>query len=301
MSEAFFHDVQTLFHLLDLDGDNYVDRFEATAGLLISFENVHQIHDDEMSSSTTKQRMVQQQVGWLFTASHPTAPVHTNDSPTSQTSTSSPHPLASSSSSFHVETISLSQFIDCYSRLLQSAYEEEVLHIDLKRAIQSLQSSNQWKKSAELLQKFRQWYHLLSQLSTVELHTLNTGESGHQLPTQHQNILRLLSIAFAPFLPALSSAHAFSAPMHMDTAHGSIQKSDTANASPSSMSPPTSTGVSPRIIREGRRITQELMNSSSFSVSDLLSIVKHLLSIGVPSETLLHDLQQSIDAVDAIA
>ena len=146
-NEAFFADVRRLFVLLDLDADGQVDITEATLGLSHCFEAVHHInsptsHDARTAqppiSASHKQQAVANQVNWLFSATH--------HSPT--TSSSPPAPLQSA------------EFIDCYHRLLQSGYEPEVLHVDLSRAIQSLQSSHQWQSMGRLLRAARRLFGL---------------------------------------------------------------------------------------------------------------------------------------------
>ena len=146
-SDAFFADVRRLFVLLDLDADGVVDHSEATLGLSHCFEAVHHLSSDsdhtqrtvrQPISESSKQQAVANQVNWLFSATHHSSP----------SSGSSPSPLE------------LSEFTECYHRLLQSGYEPEVLHVDLRRAIDSLQSSQQWQSMAQLLQAARRLFQL---------------------------------------------------------------------------------------------------------------------------------------------
>ena len=141
-SDAFFADVRRLFALLDLDGDGLVEHAEAVLGLTHCFDAVHAVHSPRSHSSPEdappvsaqqKAQTVANQVGWLFSATQ-----HAAASPSSL-----PSPLP------------LSDFELCYQRLLQSAYEQEVLHLDLKRAIDALSSSQQWAAMSRLLTRAR--------------------------------------------------------------------------------------------------------------------------------------------------
>ena len=147
--EAFFADVRRLFVLLDFDGDGKVDQSEATLGLSHCFEAVHHIrspsaaHDSPPRSAHTpavsaahKAQAVAGQVSWLFSATH-----HSSPSPGSP-----PTPLE------------LSDFNECYQRLLASSYEPEVLHVDLSRAIAALELSQQWRAMGMLLTAARRLY-----------------------------------------------------------------------------------------------------------------------------------------------
>ena len=155
-ADSFFADVRRLFVLLDLDADGVVDHTEATLGLSQCFEAVHHISspvarsqegtrsESPPVSSAHKQQAVANQVNWLFSATH--------------------HPPASPSAP--PSPLELSEFTDCYHRLLQSGYEPEVLHVDLSRAIDSLQSSQQWRSMGRLLRAARRLYEV--RLATAE-------------------------------------------------------------------------------------------------------------------------------------
>ena len=153
-NEAFFTDVRRLFVLLDLDADGLVDHSEATLGLSHCFEAVHGLHSPLSGaaqssllrgsvasagsvsvsvSASHKQRAVADQVSWLFSATH-------------HGSSSSPTPLQ------------LSEFVECYQRLLHGGYEPEVLHVDLTRAIAALQQSERWRAMGQLLQAARRLF-----------------------------------------------------------------------------------------------------------------------------------------------
>ena len=141
--EAFFADVRRLFVLLDLDGDGKVDQSEATLGLSHCFEAVHHIDSPPHSartaptvSATHKAQAVAGQVSWLFSATQ-----HSSPAPGSP-----PTPLE------------LSDFNECYQRLLQSSYEPEVLHVDLSRAIAALERSPQWRAMGQLLAAAQRLY-----------------------------------------------------------------------------------------------------------------------------------------------
>ena len=152
-SDAFFADVRRFFTLLDLDGDSVVSYAEATLGLSHCFDAVHRVHSPSSSISTShpppddappisaaqKAQTVANQVQWLFSATQTSPPSPSPPSP----SPSLPPPLT------------LPQFELCYQRLLQSAYEQEVLHLDLKRAINSLHSSQQWTAMRGVLSRAR--------------------------------------------------------------------------------------------------------------------------------------------------
>ena len=153
-TDAFFAEVRRLFELLDLDSDGVVDHSEATLGLSHCFEAVHHIDSPASSSrqqrsvdasappavsASHKQRAVANQVSWLFSAAH--------HSPAAD-SAARPGPLQ------------LSEFTECYHRLLQSGYEPEVLHVDLTRAIDALHSSQQWQSMERLLRAARRLFGL---------------------------------------------------------------------------------------------------------------------------------------------
>jgi hypothetical protein len=158
-SEAFFADVRRFFALLDLDHNQQVDYGEATMGMHQCFDAVHRVRSPSSSASASspspsqhqpppdappvsaahKQQVVANQVNWLFSATQHIAPTP---------GSSLPAPLL------------LSDFEQCYHRLLQSAYEQEVLHLDLKRAIDSLSSSPHWAAMSDILSRARRVFTL---------------------------------------------------------------------------------------------------------------------------------------------
>ena len=179
-SDPFFADVRRFFALLDLDGDGGVDWHEATLGLSHCFDAVHRVHSPSSSASTTappplddappvsaahKAQTVANQVQWLFSATQHSPP------------TSPPTPLA------------LSDFELCYQRLLQSAYEQEVLHLDLKRAIDALSSSPQWTAMRAILTRARRlWVERMAEGGGGE-----GGEEGRVVEGAMERSLRSLS------------------------------------------------------------------------------------------------------------
>jgi hypothetical protein len=127
MSESFWSLVPRFFHLLDLTFRGSLNRPEVQICLDLTFDAVQGAKQRDQKNQQTqewskseREAAVQAQLSWLFTA-------------------------AGSSSS-----ISLDDFRSCYSSLLQSAYEEEVLKLDLERAIETLESSSQYKQMRQL-------------------------------------------------------------------------------------------------------------------------------------------------------
>jgi hypothetical protein len=87
-------------------------------------------------TASHKQRVVSDQVNWLFSATQ-------HGVPASSPSATVPAPLA------------LAEFESCYHRLLASAYEQEVLWLDLKRAITALSSSAHWQSMSAVCSRAR--------------------------------------------------------------------------------------------------------------------------------------------------
>ena len=139
MSERFWENVSEFFKILDLDSDSMLDSDEAKIGLSICFDAVHQVdrqHNNsvdiypqsfndpvhKLTDEQAKSDAIQKQVDWLFAATS-----HEDHSP-----------------------ISYQHFKECYNKLLQSAYEEEVLYIDMQRGMKSLQQNDQHNKMHQL-------------------------------------------------------------------------------------------------------------------------------------------------------
>ena len=167
----FFADVRRFFSLLDLDGDGLVSYGEATLGLHHCFDAVHRVRSPSSSqhspsppaslpsvSASHKARVVSEQVQWLFSASAPAVPAASPAaSPSSSPSPSSPAPL------------SFPSFESCYRRLLSSGYEQEVLWLDLVRAITALSSSAHWQSMSAVCSRARRvWAERMQQGSRQE-------------------------------------------------------------------------------------------------------------------------------------
>ena len=167
----FFADVRRFFSLLDLDGDGLVSYGEATLGLHHCFDAVHRVRSPSSSqhspsppaslpsvTASHKARVVSEQVQWLFSASAPAVPAASPAaSPSSSPSPSSPAPL------------SFPSFESCYRRLLSSGYEQEVLWLDLVRAITALSSSAHWQSMSAVCSRARRvWAERLQQGSRQE-------------------------------------------------------------------------------------------------------------------------------------
>ena len=157
-SDGFFADVRRFFDLLDLDGDGLLSYGEATLGLHECFDAVHRVSSPPSSSSASrslpsssasqsdalpavtaghKRRVVSEQVHWLFSATQQSVPAPSPSSPSSPSSPAASSPRLPS-------PLSLASFSQCYQRLLCSAYEQEVLWLDLRRGITALSSSPHW-------------------------------------------------------------------------------------------------------------------------------------------------------------
>lgn len=133
MSAALYAQVQRLYSLLDLDGNGRLDRDEARLGFLSCFADVHRSTE---ALGGDKAQIVEQQVSWLFQATdHAQRPD---------------------------DEVSLEDFKACYGKLLAAAYEEEVLALDLKRAIDSLSGSAEWRAMQQLFQTARALFKTLA-------------------------------------------------------------------------------------------------------------------------------------------
>ena len=146
MSIKFFSDVSVFFNLLDLDGNGSVTRLEAIIGMNYCFYDVHKdkiadLSSDPSESQSQRNEIVQTQVNWLFSA-------------------------AGSS-----DSINSTQFADCYRGLLNNAYEEEVLQIDLTRAITSLQNNQEYQLMINLFGLVKK-YHKSSDSNNEKLKLL---------------------------------------------------------------------------------------------------------------------------------
>jgi hypothetical protein len=139
MSAQLYAQVQRLYTLLDLDGNGRLDRDEARLGFSTCFADVHRTSasssgPDGEFMAADKANIVEQQVTWLFSATD-----HAADG-----------------------EISFEDFKSCYAKLLAAAYEEEVLLLDLKRAIDSLSSSPEWRAMQTLFQTARTLFRTLA-------------------------------------------------------------------------------------------------------------------------------------------
>lgn len=132
MSQHFYSRVTQLYNLMDLDHDNYIDRLEAQYCLTLCYNTVHNTQNNsviDISDDREKHVMVEQQVQWLFDA--------TNE----------------------INTITLEEFKLCYGNLLMNAYEEEVLQIDLDRAIHELDTNQSRLNAIALLNTAKLYYN----------------------------------------------------------------------------------------------------------------------------------------------
>ena len=142
MTAAFYENVDRFFQLIDLDGDNRIDRDEAHLAFTVSYDDVYQTHSGDESGQggndsdvdpLSKSQQIRSQVDWLFSAAHVT------DIPTAAVSTTS-------------TPVSPAEFRHTYERLLTNGYEAEVLDIDLQRAIHALQMPT-WRAVQSLIRR----------------------------------------------------------------------------------------------------------------------------------------------------
>lgn len=129
MERPIYRKVEQLFKLLDLDDNGCVDISEARTSLVICFAAVHQ----GKPSNSTVGESVERQVHWLFKDEDKSA------------------------------RISLDAFKGLYKELLEGGYEEEVLHIDIDRAISALASSRASfdRKTSSFHEKVRSFFKLM--------------------------------------------------------------------------------------------------------------------------------------------
>ena len=80
--------------------------------------------------------MIDQQVEWLFSATE-----HSHDSE---------------------PEVSSEEFKGCYTKLLAAAYEEEVLQLDLQRAVDSLSRSREWTSMRQMFVTARSLFRALA-------------------------------------------------------------------------------------------------------------------------------------------
>jgi len=151
---------------MDLDGDSLCDRDEIRYSLYECYSAVHGQRNIDSGITTgagtdesSKQQTVDKQVDWLFTA---TSEVH---------------------------HITLQEFKQCYADLLQNAYEEEVLTIDLQRAIKALETSADRQERVQLLQQIIQWYrNATEQQKVTVLQQLQSPQVTQLTPKKHAQI-----------------------------------------------------------------------------------------------------------------
>lgn len=143
-TDRFFAGVDQLFALLDIDGDDRLDFSEAMLGLSECFDRVHRTPVDEPLSHSAKQAAVRTQAHWLFSATHHNISQH-------GTEPVDPHIV-----------ITREEFSACYRRLLESAYEMEVLMLDLQRAIAALTESTEWNSIVAICRKAKSLYPLIA-------------------------------------------------------------------------------------------------------------------------------------------
>ena len=258
MSAALFQKVDRLFSLLDLDSNGVVDRSEARLGFLACFDTVHR--DSVDLSPAEKSAVVEKQVSWLFAATS--------------------HDESDASAG-----VRLDEFRSCYSNLLKGAYEEEVLALDLQRAITGLEQAGQWVAARGVLDSTNQIYRALALHSGVQhgaalslsdartssaLHRMFehiTGRSqvlGPKRQTQARKIVAPLFGEAPPAPPAFGAAHSASA-------------AGSAAAAPSAASAAAPSSASAAAV--------------SVSLPQLLRVVKGLLALPVPVESLAEDVE----------
>lgn len=123
-------------------------RTQARLGFTACFSDVHR---DTEALGGNKEAIINQQVSWLFSAAV---------DPEADPATAS--------------GIDEAAFKACYQKLLAAAYEEEVLSLDLKRAIDSLSSSRAWQEMRDI---FKQTRDIFAALGTQ---TLSTSDERHR-------------------------------------------------------------------------------------------------------------------------
>lgn len=158
MSESLFAKVSLFYNLLDLDSNSELDLIEAKIGLTLCYEAVNQVNTNNHNNDDNsiqqphiltdeeqqfKSQSIQKQIDFLFTATIGSNPNTNNDN--------------------NQHVITKEQFKQCYHKLLSSAYEEEVLQLDLQRAIDALQHNKQFTIMRQLLTKIKQVYNDQSQ------------------------------------------------------------------------------------------------------------------------------------------
>jgi hypothetical protein len=176
-TDRFFAGVDQLFTLLDIDGDDRLDFSEATLGLTECFDRVHRTPADEPLSHSAKQAAVRTQAHWLFSATHHNI---------SQTGT---EPVDAN------VFITRSEFKACYLQLLESAYEMEVLMLDLQRAIAALTESRDWANVIAICRKAKSVYPIIANdvskraLCFAALQSASTQISSQRASTQISSIV----------------------------------------------------------------------------------------------------------------
>ena len=106
---------------------------QARLGFTACFSDVHRSSEALGSPAT----VIDQQVQWLFAATS-----HADESA-------------------DTAEISPDEFKACYTKLLHASYEEEVLLIDLQRAIDSLANGDEWTQAKKLLALTKQVFHAI--------------------------------------------------------------------------------------------------------------------------------------------
>lgn len=254
MSDALYQKVDRLFSLLDLDSNGSLDRSEARLGFLACFDEVHREREAADMTATEKAAVVDKQVAWLFAAT-----AHDDDS----------------------RGVSIAEFRTCYSNLLKGAYEEEVLLLDLQRAIAGLEGAAQWSLAKRVLDTTNQIYRALSASAeeqgqaaaaavsladaraSAALHRMFlhiTGRSqvlGPKRQTQARKIVAPLFGEAAPAPPAFGAAP----------------------AAASSAAAPAAASASAAV---------------SVTLPQLIRVVKELLALPVPGESLAEDVDAAL-------
>jgi len=110
LNRPIFRKIEEFFHLLDLHRNGYINMVEVRKSLMICFSK--DPGQNQFSSLDTVKAVIEKQINWLF------------------------QKVGSGSS--NERSISLASFQLMYKELLANGYEEEVLNVDLDKALSTL-------------------------------------------------------------------------------------------------------------------------------------------------------------------
>lgn len=207
---------------------------QARLGLTCCFADVHRPQEGLEGNPDT---IVAQQVTWLFSAAD-----HAADA-----------------------EIGEGDFKGCYQKLLAAAYEEEVLALDLKRAIESLTSSADWTNMRQLFATARQIFQSLS----------GGGDSLSTADAKAKEVLEALFLCITGKSNVMGPKKQIAARKLVASALGGGNGAAAAEGSSAAAAAPAS-------------------NAVSVSTAQLIKLYKDLLAMHIPVDVLKKSAEESV-------